>query len=79
MKTVKFTEFRKRASAMLTDVEQGETLVVLRHGRPIAEIAPIARADDGTPSWKRPALRLVTRGGGLSAAIQEERAHESLL
>ena len=79
MKTVKFTEFRKRASDMLSDVEQGETLVILRHGRPIAEISPIARGDDGTPSWKRPALRLVTRGDGLSAAIREERARESLL
>ena len=79
MKTVKFTEFRKHASDMLTDVEQGETLVVLRHGRPIAEISPIARADDGSPSWKRPALRLVTSGGALSTALLEDRAHESLL
>ncbi len=79
MKTVQFTEFRKHASDMLTDVEQGETLVVLRHGRPIAEVSPVPQTTEGTLSWKRPALRLITRGGTLSTAIREERAHESLL
>ena len=40
MKNVTFTEFRKKASSILTDVENGEVVVVLRHGKPIAEIIP---------------------------------------
>lgn len=75
MKTVNFTEFRNRASDMLTDVEHGETLVVVRHGRPIAEVSPLV---NGQPSWKRPALRLSTKGMSLSAAILEERKRETV-
>jgi prevent-host-death family protein len=75
MKTVSFTEFRNHASDMMTAVEQGETLLVCRHGRPIAEISPVAAQQ---PSWKRRALRLATTGAGLAAAIIEEREHEAL-
>lgn len=75
MKTVHFTEFRNRASDMLTEVEHGETLVVVRHGHPIAEISPLA---DEQPSWKCPALRLSTKGICLSAAIIKERKRETV-
>jgi len=75
MKTIGFTEFRNHASDMLTAVEHGETLLVMRHGRPIAEISPVAAQQ---PSWKRPALRLATTGAGLAAVIVEEREHETL-
>lgn len=73
MTTVTLTEFRSHASGMLTRVERGETLVVLRHGRPIAEVIPATREGDTQPSWKRPALRLTAKGASLSAAILEER------
>ena len=75
MKTIGFTEFRNHASDLLTAVERGETLLVVRHGRPIAEISPVAVKQ---PSWKRPALRLATTGAGLAAAVIEEREIEAL-
>jgi prevent-host-death family protein len=75
MKTINFTAFRNHASDMLTEVERGETIVVIRHGRPIAEISP---ASDQQPSWKRPALRTIAKGADLSAAILEERERETL-
>ncbi len=75
MKTISFTEFRKHASDMLTEVEHGETLVVLRHGRPIAEVTPAANQQ---PSWKRAALRLSAKGAGLASAILLERENEAL-
>ena len=78
MTTVTLTDFRSHASGMLTRVEHGETLVVLRHGRPIAEVSPVTKKDSGQPSWKRQALRLVTKGAGLSSAILEDRAHEDV-
>lgn len=58
---------------MLTRVENGETLVVLRHGRPIAQVSPVARPSDPQPSWKNPALRLTAKGAALSSVILEER------
>ena len=73
MKTVTVTEFRRHASSMLTQVEQGETILVLRHGRPIAEVSPVADQRNSPPSWKSPALRLSTKGSGLSSGILEER------
>lgn len=77
MSTVTLTEFRSHASGMLDRVERGETLVVLRHGRPIAEVSPVT-ASAAAPSWKKPALRLVAKGAGLSRAILAERDDENL-
>ena len=79
MKTVTLTEFRSHASGLLTDVENGETIVVIRHGRPIAEVSPVAGAGERRASWKRPALRLSTKGASLSAAILRGRERENLL
>lgn len=78
MKTVTFTEFRKYASSLFSDVENGEIIVVLRHGRPIAEIKPASR-EGAVPSWKRPGLRLSVKGADLSSAIMEEREREDVL
>jgi len=58
----------------MTIVEQGETLLVIRHGHPIAQVSPIT---ESAPSWKRAALRLSSRGASLSAAILGERAESA--
>ena len=72
MKTFSFTEFRKRASEILTLVEKGETVSVIRHGKTVAKIVP-AESEENTPSWKRPGLRLVRPRASLSKAILAER------
>ena len=72
MKSLSFTEFRKRASEILTLVEKGETVRVVRHGKTVAKIIP-AETEEKTPSWKRPGFRLVRAGASLSKAILEER------
>ncbi len=72
MKTVTFTEFRKNASGLLDLVEKGESIRVLRHGKPIAKIVP-ARLPESKSAWKRPGLRLVTAGATLSKAVLEQR------
>ena len=78
MTTVTLTEFRSHASGMLNRVERGETIVVIRHGRPIAEVSPVSAVTGGSPSWKKPGLRLVAKGATLSAAILTERDDESV-
>lgn len=78
MTTVTLTEFRSHASGMLSRVEQGETLIVLRHGRPIAEVSPVLDPAESQASWKKPALRLTTKGAGLSVAVLEDRMNESV-
>ena len=73
MTTVTFTEFRKRASGLLSAVEKGEVFVIMRHGKPIAELCPVSSEQLHEPSWKRPGLRLSAPGASLARAILEER------
>ncbi|TVR00185.1 MAG: type II toxin-antitoxin system prevent-host-death family antitoxin [Desulfovibrionales bacterium] len=78
MTTVTLTEFRSHASDMLSRMEKGEIIVVVRYGKPIAEVSPIRSTDAVKPSWERPALRLSTKGAARSTAILAEREHENL-
>ncbi|MCC6699403.1 MAG: type II toxin-antitoxin system Phd/YefM family antitoxin [Candidatus Hydrogenedentes bacterium] len=78
MRTVNFTEFRQNASALLAEVERGERFVVVRHGKPVAEVSPVTVEPPVTPSWRRPGLRLAVKGAALSSAIREERSGEDV-
>ena len=73
MKTISFTDFRKKASGFITEVEHGETIVLLRRGKPVAEVVPFSDRVHKIPSWKRPGIRLKIKGSDLSSAILEER------
>lgn len=76
MHILPLSEFRANASAMLDLVEQGETVRIMRHGKPVADLVPAG--GDGTatriPSWKRPFDPLVLPAGQtLGDALHEER------
>jgi prevent-host-death family protein len=72
MRQATFTEIRNHAKAYFDVVESGESVRVLRNGKPIADIVPIA-AD--LPSWKRrKAQPLVLDGVSVSRMILEERS-----
>lgn len=73
MRTINFTEFRSNASLLLSAVEKGEIVLVMRHGKPIARILPVDMKDEDIQAWKKPALRLVTKGKNISSAIIDER------
>lgn len=73
MKSVAFTDFRKRASDFITEVEHGETIILLRRGKPVAEVVPFSDETRRSPAWKQPGIRLRIRGSDLSSAILEER------
>ena len=71
MKQVTFTEVRNHAKQYFDIVESGESVRVLRNGKPIADIVPIV-AD--LPSWKRrKAQPLVLDGVAISQVLLEER------
>ena len=73
MKSVAFTDFRKKASDLITEVEHGETLILLRRGKPVAEVVPFSDKVHRSPAWKQPGIRLRIQGSDLSSAILEER------
>jgi len=71
MTQVTFTELRNHAKTYFDFAESGETIRVLRNGKPIADIVPVM-AD--LPSWKRrKAQPLVIGGESVSRLILEER------
>ncbi len=77
MKTITFTDFRKRASGFITEVEHGESLVLIRHGRPVAEIVPFSDKPQKRPAWKQQGIHLRIKGSDLSSAILEDREADS--
>jgi prevent-host-death family protein len=71
MKQATFTEVRNHAKQYFDIVAAGESVRVLRNGKPIADIVPVL-AD--LPSWKRrKAQPLVLDSVSLSRMILEER------
>ena len=75
MKQVTFTELRNHAKTYFDFAESGETIRVLRNGKPIADIVPVM-AD--LPSWKRrKAQPLVIGGESVSRLILEERGRSA--
>ena len=71
MKQTTFTELRNHAKTYFDMVESGESVRILRNGKPVADIVPIA---PDLPSWKqRKAQPLVLDGVSLSRMIMEER------
>ena len=38
MRTIPVADFRKNASSFINEVEHGETLILIRRGKPVAEI-----------------------------------------
>ncbi|MCD6674385.1 MAG: type II toxin-antitoxin system Phd/YefM family antitoxin [Burkholderiaceae bacterium] len=71
MKDASFTDLRNRAKHYFDLVEAGEIVRVLRNGKPIAEIHPIAR---DLPSWKRrPAHPIAISGESISRLILDDR------
>ena len=74
MKTITCTDFRKKASEFITEVEHGETIILLRRGKPVAEVIPFTdRLQRTPPSWKRSGIALQIQGSDLSSAILKER------
>lgn len=73
MKSITFTDFRKRASELITEVEHGETITIVRHSKPIAQVIPHTDQPAQAPAWKQPGIHLQLRGSDLSSAVLDER------
>lgn len=71
MKQATFSELRNHAKQYFDIVESGESVRIVRNGKPIADIVPIQQ---DLPSWKRRVAQpLVLDGISLSRIILEER------
>lgn len=68
-----FTDFRKSAKRFFDAVEEGNTVQVSKHGRPVADLVP-SKVLQERPLWKRRFEPLVIPGLSLSAEILKDRA-----
>lgn len=78
MRTVPLSEFRANASAMLDLVEPGETVRLMRYGKPVADLVPVKtqepKAADGGRSWRQPFDPVkLPPGVSLSQTVLDER------
>jgi prevent-host-death family protein len=51
MKQVALAEAKATLSALLDRVERGETVVITRHNKPVAELRPVQTATRGLRPW----------------------------
>lgn len=51
MSYLQFTEFRNNSKRYFDNVEQGESYIVIRKGKPIARVIPFE--EDTSTGWKR--------------------------
>lgn len=71
VRQVAFTELRNHAKEFFDLVEAGQPIRVLRNGKPVADIVPVA---PDLPSWKRRTNQpLVLDGVSISKLILEDR------
>lgn len=71
MRQATFTELRNHAKEYFDIVEAGESLRIVRNGKPIADIIPLPQ---DLPSWKRRVAQpLIIDGVSLGRIILEER------
>ena len=72
MQQTTFTELRKNAKQFFDLVGTGVAVRVLRNGKPIADIVPVA---PDLPSWKRRTVQpLVLERTSISKLILDERS-----
>jgi prevent-host-death family protein len=54
MQTLSLSDFRAHVSEMLDLVEKGETVRILRRGKPVAELVPLRAEVAEQPSYLQP-------------------------
>ncbi|WP_226986097.1 type II toxin-antitoxin system Phd/YefM family antitoxin [Ramlibacter tataouinensis] len=78
MHVLPLSEFRANASAMLDLVEKGETVRIMRHGKPVADLVPVVPEPASKPSYQAPFEPVIPLPAGYSAVrgLLDERAQE---
>lgn len=74
MITLPLSEFRANASSTLDLVQQGQTVRIMRHGKPVADLVPVrVSSGDSLPNWKRPFAPVqLAPGVSLAQAVRDE-------
>jgi len=69
-------EARSRFSAILSQAEEGEEIVIMRRGKPIARLSPIVEKKQRLPSLKEFRASIKVVGEPLSSTVIRNRNEE---
>ena len=58
MNFLKFTDFRNNSKEYLDKVENGDSFIIIRQGKPVAKIIPF---NNETQGWKREHVKIKLR------------------
>ncbi len=72
MLTIPLSEFRQHSRQYIDAVEEGESIILIRHSRPVAQVIPVKNQPERIPSWKKPGIHL-NKSFSLSDQILKER------
>jgi prevent-host-death family protein len=70
MKHIQASEAKAKFAELLNQVERGETLVITRHGKPIAHLQPAPRDNDARGRQAMQELMELRKGAG-RATVEE--------
>lgn len=72
MEYVQFTDFRNHSKDYFDRIEEGESYIIVRKGKPVARMLPF---DQPTPGWRRNLKRVELKPGRKTTTeyITEER------
>lgn len=77
VKMTSFSEFRRNAADFLDQVEKGEVVRIMRHGKPVADLTPVS--GEAKPSWKNAPPQIPLKGVSLAKAILDDRRGLSVI
>jgi prevent-host-death family protein len=72
MRTVTAREANQNFSKVLADVERGETVVLTKHGKPVAELRPKPANKQDDPEWKAAHARFLEGLERMKTLIEPE-------
>jgi prevent-host-death family protein len=73
MEYVQFTDFRNHSKDYFDRIEEGESYIIVRRGKPVARMLPF---EQPSPGWKRSLKRIKLKAGEKTTMdyIAEERS-----
>jgi prevent-host-death family protein len=75
MEFLKFTDFRNHSKEYFEKIEEGESFIIIRKGKPVARIIPFEQKTEG---WKRSFKRVTLKDNNKTTLdyIAAERSEE---
>jgi prevent-host-death family protein len=71
MRTIQASEAKAKFLSILDDVERGESVVITRHGKPVARISPQAEIDRERVERATEAIRALRKRIGAKMSVEE--------